>query len=389
MKLLFVTPRFPYPPLKGDQVVSYHRLRTLSQQHEITLLTFYQNSEELENIKYIKTYCKNIHTVKIPKWQSFFNLAKGVFSYLPLQVSYYYSNTFRNKVNQILSTNNFDVIHLFLLRIAPYFTDVSTPKIIELIDSMQLNLERRIALDSFPVRNILQEELQRIIHYEQNLHKSFEQIVVVSEKDAKLIPGQNVQVIPNGIDTELFKQQQQYPINSTLIFSGNMSYAPNIHAVKWFTEHCLPIIQQTIPDVSFIIAGANPSKEVQSLGQTKGVKVTGFVKSMSDTLRSANVAVAPMQSGSGIQNKILEAMSTGLPVVTTNLGLGSIKAKPNKEILVADTPEDFAQKTIDLLHNSLQVREIGHQARKYVVDNHSWDFAANQIEQLYYQILSR
>jgi polysaccharide biosynthesis protein PslH len=389
MKLLFVTPRFPYPPLKGDQVVSYHRLRTLSQRHEVTLLTFYQNSEELENIKHIKTYCQNIHTVKIPKWQSFFNLAKGVFSYLPLQVSYYYSDAFRNKVNQILSTNNFDAIHLFLLRVAPYFKDISTPKVIELIDSMQLNLERRIALESFPVRNILQEELRRIIIYEQNLHKSFEKIVVVSEKDAKLIPGQNVQIIPNGIDTELFRQQQQSPLNPTLIFSGNMSYAPNIHAVKWFVEHCLPIIQQTIPDVSFVIAGANPSKEVQSLGQTKGVKVTGFVKSMSDTLRSANIGVAPMQSGSGIQNKILEAMSTGLPVVTTNLGLGSIKAKPNNEILVADTPEDFAQKTIYLLQNPLKAKEIGHQARKYVVDNHSWDFAANEVEQLYHQILNR
>lgn len=383
MKLLFVTPRFPYPPLKGDQVVSYHRLYTLSQRHEITLLTFYQNSQELENIKHIKSFCQNIHTVKIPKWQSFLNLATGVFSYLPLQVSYYYSDAFKNKINQILSTNNFDVIHLFLLRVAPYFKDVSIPRIIELIDSMQLNLERRIALETFPLRYILQEELQRIITYEQNLHKSFEQIVVVSEKDAKLIPGQNVQVIPNGIDTELFKQQQQYPLHPTLIFSGNMSYAPNIHAVKWFVKDCLPIIQQKIPDVSFVIAGANPSKEVQSLAKTTGVEVTGFVKSMSETLRNANVAVAPMQSGSGIQNKILEAMSTGLPVVTTNLGLGSIKAKPNKEILVADTPEDFAQVTINLLKNPLKARELGDQARKYVVENHSWKAAANQLEELY------
>lgn len=388
MKLLFVTPRFPYPLLRGDQVVSYHRLRTLAQRHEITLLTFYQHPSELKNIDYISEYCQTIHTVQLTKLQSIINVAKGIFNFqLPLQVAYYNSNYFTYKINSILSNNNFDLIHVFLLRVAPYFKNISTPKIIELIDSMQLNLERRVALESFPQRGIFKEELRRIIQYEQNLHNLFDHLVVVSEKDRKLIPSERVKVIPNGIDTELFSLQQQPPLKPTLIFSGNMSYAPNIHAVKWFVKTCLPIIQQTIPNVSLLIAGINPSREVCSLEQTAGVTVTGFVKSMPKTLKQANVAIAPMQSGSGIQNKILEAMASGLPVVTTTLGLGSLKAKPGREILLADSPEQFAQMTITLLQNAELAREIRQKARDFVVEKHSWEVAASQIEELYNQIL--
>jgi polysaccharide biosynthesis protein PslH len=385
MKLLFVTPRFPYPPLKGDQVVSFHRLRTLSQSHEITLLTFYQNESELKYLKFITPYCDNIHTVKLTKFQSLINMSLGVISDLPLQISYYYSKYFKKKLNSLVSTNDFDLVHIFLLRLAPYFDNLSTPKIIELIDSMQLNLKRRVSLEPIPIRWLIQEELKRVIRYEHKIHQSFNQIVVVSEKDKELIPGEQVQVIPNGIDTDIFKQQEEIPLKPTLIFSGNMGYAPNIHAVKWFVQLCLPIIKEFIPEICFIVAGANPSKEISYFAQIPGVTITGFVEFMPDALKNANVAIAPMQSGSGIQNKILEAMSSGLPVVTTNLGLGNIKAKPGKDILVADSPEDFAKATISLLQNPALAREIGIQAREYVVGNHSWELGGNKIETLYYQ----
>ncbi|MBH8563677.1 glycosyltransferase [Nostoc sp. CENA67] len=390
MKLLFVTPRFPYPLLRGDQVVSYHRIRTLGQRHKITLLTFYEHPSELENIDYISPYCETIHTVRLTKLQSIFNIVKGVLNLqLPLQLSYYQSEEFQYKINSILTDNSFDLIHIFLIRVAPYFHHISTPKVLEIIDSMQLNLQRRIALEYLPKRWIFQEELRRIIQYEHNLHNFFDHMVVVSEKDRQFIPSKRVKVIPNGIDTRLFCPVGQPPLKPTLIFSGNMSYAPNCHAVKWFVKSCLPIIQQTIPEVSFLIAGANPSREVCSLGQTPGVTVTGFVKSMPTILRQANVAIAPMQSGSGIQNKILEAMASGLPVVTTTLGLGSLKATPGKEIMVADSPEDFAKTTITLLKDTELAGKVGHQAREFVVNKHSWKVAANQIEELYGHILSQ
>ncbi|MGM3305433.1 glycosyltransferase [Anabaena sp. WFMT] len=390
MNLLFVTPRFPYPPLKGDQVVSYHRLRTLSQRHKITLLTFYQTASELKNIAHIDCYCDAIYPIQLPKLQSLVNVGKGIFcSQLPLQVNYYYSQNFKNHFDTIIKSSNFDLVHVFMMRMAPYFHQISAPKIIELIDSMQLNLERRLTIEPFHQRWLFQEELRRVIDYEQILCDLFNYVVVVSKKDKDIISNQQVQVIPNGIDTKLFTAQQNTPLHSTLIFSGNMSYAPNIHAVKWFVKQCLPIIKRTIPEVYFIIAGVNPTQEICNLGQVPGVKVIGYVASMSETLQQANVAIAPMQSGSGIQNKILEAMASELPVITTTLGLGSLKAKPGQEILVADSPKSFAETTITLLQNRKLAKEIGHQARKFVVNYHSWETAANQIEELYTQIVGK
>lgn len=388
MKILFVTPRFPYPLLRGDQFIPYHRLRILSQRHELTLLTLYHSAWELENIDQISHYCKAIYTVHLPKWQSLINVGKGLFtSELPLQACYYSSSRFQQQLDSILAANKFDVVHAFMMRIAPYFHHIHTPKIIELIDSMQLNLKRRVALESFPKRLIFQKELRRVTRYERDLPNLFNNLVVVSEKDAQLIPSERVKVIPFGIDTEFFSLQKQPPIEPTLIFSGNMSYAPNIHAVKWFVELCLPIIQQTIPDVKLLIAGANPTTEVRSLEQKRGVIVTGFVKSMPETLKEAKIAIAPMQSGSGMQSKILEAMASGLPVVTTTLGLGSLSANPGKEILIGDSPEDFAKATITLLQNSDLAREIRNLARQFVVNKYSWEFSANQVENLYNHIM--
>ncbi|MCC5643044.1 glycosyltransferase [Nostoc sp. CHAB 5824] len=390
MNLLFVTPRLPYPPLKGDQVVSYHRLRTLSQRHKITLLTFYETASELENITQLDCYCDAIYPIQLSKLQSLINVAKGIFrSKLPLQVNYYYSKKLKKYFDTIFKSSDFDLIHIFLMRMAPYFHQISTPKIIELIDSMELNIDRRLTLEPLPQRWLFQEELRRVIDYEQILCDLFDCVVVVSKKDKDIISNQKVQVIPNGIDTQLFTGQENAPPYSTIIFSGNMSYAPNIHAVKWFVKKCLPIIQQSISEVSFIIAGVNPTQEVCSLGKVPGVKVIGYVASMSETLKQANVAIAPMQSGSGIQNKILEAMASELPVITTTLGLGSLKAKPGQEILVADSPESFAETTITLLQNRKLAKEIGHQARKFVIDYHSWETAANQIEKLYTQIVGK
>jgi sugar transferase (PEP-CTERM/EpsH1 system associated) len=390
MKILFITPRFPYPPLRGDQVIPYYRLRTLGQKHEITILSFYEKPNELVGIKQIEPYCDAIYTVRLPKWQSLSNMAGGVFlSDLPLQVLYYRSSAFQTQLKIILEQNHFDLVHAFMLRIAPYVSTISAPKVIELIDSMQLNLERRLSMEPVTRRWLFQEELRRIISYEQKIGDFFDRMIVVAEKDRALIKSDRVQVIPNGVDTNLFKPELKAQPNPVIIFSGNMGYAPNINAVNWFVELCLPRIQQVIPSASLIIAGANPNREMRGLERRGQITVTGFVDSMAETLNQASVAIAPMQSGSGIQNKILEAMACELPVVTTTLGLGSIKAQPGQEILVADSPESFADTLITLLQNPQLTKEIGQRARTFVIQNHSWEYGATQIEEVYNQILDR
>ncbi|MBT9138511.1 MAG: N-acetyl-alpha-D-glucosaminyl L-malate synthase [Syntrophomonadaceae bacterium] len=388
MKILFVTPRFPYPPLKGDQVVPYHRLRILSQRHEITLFSLYEKEDELAGLDNLKPFCKAIHTVRLPQWRSVMNVAlKGPFTSLPLQALYYWFNAFKKRIDELLAENSFDLIHAYMLRVAPYLSDVSAPKVLELIDSMQLNLERRVAMERIPKRWLFQEELRRIVHYERNIGDYFDQMIVVSEKDRALIPNKKVRVIPNGVDTELFKPQSKESKEPAIVFSGNMGYFPNESAVIWFVEKCFRRIKKEIPDAKLVIAGNNPSSKIKKLGDNLSIFVTGFVESMVDELNKAQVAIAPMQSGSGMQFKILEAMSCNLPVVTTTLGLGDIKARPGEEICVADTAEDFAETVVTLIKSPEMADRIGRKAREFVMHNHSWENAASQVEEIYSRLL--
>lgn len=388
MKILYITPRFPYPLLKGDQVVVYHRLRILSRKHDITLLSFYENERDLDGIKYLKPYCSAIHTIKLPKWQSFINIAiNAPFSQLPLQVLYYQSPVFKNCLRKLLQENKFDLIHASLLRVSEHLEGIQIPKIIDLIDSMQLNLQRRILLESPLKKMILSEELRRISNYECNIGKFFNHMIVVANNDKEVIPGDNVSVISNGVDTEYFSPKQDSSPTYNLIFSGNMGYEPNINAVKWFAEKCFPIIQDKIPNVTWCIAGGNPTPDIKKVGHNKNITVTGRVDSMPQFLNTASVAITPMQSGSGMQNKILEAMACALPVVTTSLGLGSIKAVHGKEVFIADTPEDFSQLVLQLLLQPQLASSMGNRARKYVEEYHSWERAAEMVEAIYCKVL--
>src|SRR5207248_1024261 len=167
MKILYVTARFPYPPLKGDQVVPWHRLRLLSKLHDITLLTFYESEDQRTHLPRLQEYCEAVHLVKLKVSTSMLSVAlRAAVSSDPMQVSYYKSLKFRQKLNELLLAKDFDVVHVFMLRIAPYVSDISLPKILELNDSMQLNLQRRAEGGSWLMKRIIAEELRRISRYE-------------------------------------------------------------------------------------------------------------------------------------------------------------------------------------------------------------------------------
>jgi polysaccharide biosynthesis protein PslH len=393
MRILFIASRFPYPLLQGDRLICYHRLKTLSQSNEITLVTFYQSRQELDYLNKIAPFCKNIYPVYLPRWASAFNcLRYSALSQLPLQVAYYRSAKFQQQLDRVVASEKFDVAHYFLLRMADYKVSPDTPKIVEIIDSMQLNLESRIPLESLPKQLIFKEELKRIRVYENQLEQRFKKIILVGKKDAEyLLADRNkIAIIPNGIATDIFKPSdaRSRELSSIkLIFAGRMGYAPNIHAVQWFVTNCWESLVRELPDIQFTIAGADPPAEIVKLGQISSIHVTGYVESMVDMLNAANIVITPMQSGSGMQNKILEAMSCALPVITTSIGLGSIEAVVGKEILVADTPSEFIETIVRLAQNPDRIAQIGASAQNFVKKHHSWEAGAIEIESIYERLI--
>lgn len=383
MNILFISTRFPSPPLKGDQLIVYNRIKGLSKYFKITLLVFYTSKSELEDIEEINQYCEEVITVRLSKWRALINLLSALFkNNLPLQVNYYSSDFFLKSLKKVLARKDFGVVHCFTIRLAEYVRNLKTPVIYELIDSMQLNIENMVRQEKWIKKYAYKIELERISEYESMVCSTNKFLTVVSEKDKKRIGSTHIKVIPNGVDTERFIPGKNFN-HGEIIFSGNMSYLPNIHAVRWFVEECFPIIRQAIPHAVFRIVGVNPSMYIRSLHNSKSIFVTGYVDQIFEELQKAHIAVAPMKSGSGMQNKIVEAMACGIPVVTTHNGLEGLFAEPGEEILVADTPSTFAQAVIDLIKDKKLWQKISSNTRSYVEKNHSWDASNEKILDIY------
>lgn len=389
MKILFVTARFPYPPVKGDQAIPYYRLKYLGKSHEITLLTFYEKKEELTHIDKIKPFCKELVTVKKSFIRSLLNMAvAGLFSKRPFQVLYYRSDAFKKALAKILETGSFDLLHVYMLRIAEYAETVRLPKVLELIDSMQLNFQRRLQMEPFPRNLLFRVELDRLKRYENRMVEHYHRAVVVSETDKACIGRDNVVHIGLGVNTDEFRPENKLSAGKVIAFTGNMGYFPNENAVLWFLENCFNRIREKVPGVRLIVAGKNPGAKIRRFHDGETVEVTGEVDSIAGVLNRSRVAIAPMRSGSGMQFKILEAMACGLPVVTTSMGLGSIAARHDESILVADEPEAFTDACIRLLTDDAPAERIGKNAEKVVKETYTWEQNVTALQNVYAEVLN-
>ena len=325
MRVLFLCPRWPYPVRKGDQVVAYHRLRTLSRDHELTLVSFADEPLSQEQMAPIAELCKNVYVLQTSKRERALAALKGVWSRdLPMQVAYYQSKQLEALLEHLLAHGAFDVVHSLLLRLAPPLAKFSGRVVLELIDSMELNFRRQLTTTKSPLKRLLvREEYRRLTRFEPELVEQFPLRTVVSEID-RMHMGEQTVVLPNGvvIPDELPLESRRTP--GRLVFHGNLGYHANQAAVRWLMDDVWPRLKALAPERSpeLVIAGANPPRWIEDYRSIPGVEVLGNVADVPTLLQGAVLALAPMRSGSGIQNKVLEAMAAGLPVVATTFAIG-------------------------------------------------------------------
>jgi sugar transferase (PEP-CTERM/EpsH1 system associated) len=381
VKLLVLCPRFPYPLEKGDKLRIYHQLRYLNKAHEVFLIALTDESLSNEHIEKVKKVVSRLEVFTLKKHMRGISLLKSIFSGTPFQVAVYHSSAIKMKIQKMALDFQPDHVYCQLTRMSEYARDLPFPKTLDYMDAFGVGMERRAEVVSGPLSWIFRLEANRMKRYEMEIYAHFDHHTVISEQDRKQLntPATNaITVVPNGIDTSFFKPQASDKIYD-IGFVGNMGYPPNVDASEYLINTLKPLLD---PNLKYQIAGARPDRRVKLL-EANHVTITGWMEDVRKAYSSCRIFVAPLWSGTGQQNKILEAMAMGIPCVTSTSVNNAIGAKHNKEIMVADTAEEFKICIERLLNDEQIYMELKENALMFVREKFSWKQSIEKLTHLF------
>jgi sugar transferase (PEP-CTERM/EpsH1 system associated) len=330
-------------------------------------------------------FCAQVEVVSTAPWRRLLRLTRTPFTSLPLQTLFFFDPRFRQRVHSLLKRQPVDLIHVQLVRMAPVADGLSDiPKVIDLIDALSLNMARRAERERGLAARVAGFEAYRVQRYERAITRQFHRLTVSSHLDREFIGDyDNVHVVPNGVDIQAFPFVESSTDPGLIVFTGRMGYFPNADAAIWFATQVFPLVRHQVPGARFFIVGADPTSAVRQLDRHTNVVVTGFVPRIQEYLARAAVAVAPMQGGSGMQFKLLEAMACGTPVVATPYAMGGIEAADGEHLLVARNAEAFAEHVVCLLRDPALRFRLARSARRLVEENYTWERSVEMLEAVY------
>lgn len=390
MKILVVLPRFPYPLEKGDKLRAYHQIMELSKRHEIYLFAVSHTKVTAEQRAALEPYCKSISVVTPTRFTSYFNVLRNYFRSKSLQMGYWDSRRARRTVKEMARMIQPDVVYNQMVRTVPFVARLPFPKVMDFQDSLSLNTERRMDHSRGLWRAILHYEFKMLRSTEYNAFKIFDALTIISDVDSEAIPHQKngeIHIVPNGVDTDYFQPQTSdlRPQTSSIVFTGNMSYAPNVDAAQYLVREVMPLVWAKIPSATLLLAGTDPKPAVRALA-SKRVSVSGRLDDIRQAYASAQLFVAPMRIGSGLQNKLLEAMSMQKACVTTSLAATPLAGAP---ILIGDNATQLAEHIVALIQNEDLRNRIASQGREFVLQHCSWSSAVEPLEKLLNEVVSK
>ena len=419
MNILYLAHRIPYPPNKGDKIRSFNEIKYLSRHHEIDLACLADDPDDLKYQTDLEKYCSRVFVQPLNKMSA---KIKGLLSLIAgqsISVGYFWKNELQSIVDKWLSEKDYNAIICFSSPMAEYVfrsnaiqlsslqasrpPGIQADRPLHVMDYCDLDSDkwRQYSEQSkFPLNYIYELEFIRLLQYEKKVNKAFDHSIFVTQNEAdlfsKLFPeAKNVRVIPNGVDTDYFSPEYANKPNAInqpdqpnklsqpiLLFTGAMDYHANINGMIWFCDKILPMIRKKNPQVQFYIVGSNPSSQVKALDNKNGVNVTGFVDDIRSYYSSADVCVIPLRHARGIQNKVLEAMAMGKPVISTSNAADGIDAIFEEHLLVTDNPIEFASKVASLMGDQASREQLGVNARSFVKKKFNWQANMDKLDGL-------
>ena len=382
--LLYLVHRLPYPPNKGDKVRSFHLLKHLAAKHRIFLGTFIDDPQDEAYVEKLTEFCAGMHIVRLTPRTAKIRSLSGLFRNEALTLPYYRNSGLQSWVDNTLRAERIDAAIVFSSAMAQYLEKLEAlDTLVDFCDVDSAKWTQYAPAHRWPLSWIYQREGARLLAFERKIAAVAKHSFFVTENETELFlraaPECRGRVSPmcNGVDAEFFSPQHEldspYAAGEIpLVFTGAMDYWPNIDAVKWFADEMLPRLSLQWPSLRFYIVGRSPAPAVQELANER-VIVTGTVPDVRPYLRHASVVVAPLRIARGIQNKVLEAMAMGVPVVVAK-GCGeAVDAVPERDFLLADSAEDHVRQIEALLASPERRQAVGQSARRQVVARYSWD----------------
>jgi polysaccharide biosynthesis protein PslH len=384
MKLFVLLSRIPYPLEKGDKLRAFYLLKELKKNHEIFLCCLDDQNSNIGYTEKLSEICDHLKVFKLSKIRILFNLMLSIFSRKPFQVAYFYQNNIQKKINKILDIYTPDHIYCQLIRTTEYVKNYhDCTKTLDYQDALSKGIERREKNAPYYLKPILKSEKRRLLEYENIIFEYFDTKTIISAQDRDLIyhkERKKIIVISNGIDTKYFSNtlcEKKF----LLVFTGNMSYQPNIETALYLANSILPLLKKSIPHASLLIAGASPTSKIKAL-QSDSITVSGWMEDIRDAYNQSSIFIAPMHIGTGLQNKLLEAMSMKLPSITSVLVNNALGAINGKSILVAKTREEYVFAITSLLTNKKYFDDIADEGRNFVQKNYSWRHNASLLNNI-------
>lgn len=387
-----LTPYLPYPLHSGGQTRSYNLIKNLSQKHEITLFSFIRSKDEESYLPELMKYCKSVKVFIRRKAWSPINILLSGFTVYPFLVCIYLSGAFKSAVAQAIKDENFDLIHAETFYVMPTIPKTKIPTI--LVEQTIEYAVYKHYVDHFwfrPLVLLLNIDVWKIKYWESFFWKKATRVIAVSESDKhemlKLAPGLDIGIVPNGVDYHWLQSgnfSKSHP--PTVLYVGNFKWLQNTEAVEVLVQKVWPLIVKKIPNATLKIVGRGMDNRVKSL-HNSSVHIDENVDDIRSAYLNSNLTVVTLKGPGGTRLKILEAMASGVPIVSTSVGVEGLNITPGKHAIVTNNYQEMADAAVSLLQDKSQANKLSKAAQQFVKTHFSWDAISQQLEKIYAQAI--
>lgn len=386
MNILFVCHRLPFPPKRGGKIRPFNIIRHLtSSGHRVTVASLARSDDELQEGQGLKDYCADLHVGRVGKIGALLQMVLRLPTPGPSSMGYFYSRALHRSVNEALASQKFDLVFVHCSSVAQYVRNAHG--ITSVIDFGDMDSQKWLDYSTFkpfPLSWGYFIEGSKLAREEKRLARKFSLSTCTTRLELDTLrsfdAAQKTAWFPNGVDSEFFAPADKPYDPDEICFIGRMDYYPNQQAMLWFCEQVLPLLQQRRSALRLSIIGAEPSREILRLGDLPGVTVTGTVPDVRDYVRNAALSVAPLFIARGTQNKILESMAMGVPVVCSEMASAGVDAVSGQDLLTATTPDEYVAAISRILDDAQEREKFSRVGRERVLSHHSWPRSMQKLD---------